>query len=87
MSFASEYFSVRFYPNQLGFFRYAVVIPASVVPLAVVRNRIRRRFYDGVGHYVPTASFDIVFFVKKPAILATAEVLRGDLVRCLASFL
>lgn len=85
-SFISPYFSVRFYPNQIGFFRYAVVIPASIEPLAVIRNKVRRRFYTHVRQFPSSASFDVVFFVKKPAIQVTYDVLRVDLFRCLESF-
>jgi ribonuclease P protein component len=61
---------VKYLVSNNQFSRFAVVIPAKVVKLAVDRNRLRRITYDEIAKILPgkTASCDyIVRFYQKPA--------------------
>lgn len=53
------------FPNRLNYSRYAIVIGGKSVPNNIVRNTIRRRFYDLVHEKYSQNNYgDIVCVVK-----------------------
>jgi ribonuclease P protein component len=60
-----EFLNLKIKKNNVGFRRYAVVIPKTVEKSAVRRNKLKRAIYRLVGTIRKDSSEDIVIIVKK----------------------
>ncbi|MEK7569070.1 MAG: ribonuclease P protein component [Patescibacteria group bacterium] len=76
----SPLFSGVIYKND-GLTRVAVVVSKKTAKTAVVRNRIRRRFYAALAHFLKDTNkgYLMVFYPKKEAETAPFPVLRSEI--------
>ncbi len=74
---------IKFRKNNLAFSRFAVVVGTKVSKKAVIRNRIKRRIRAIVEKQIPNLQkgFDVMFLVKKEAIVLTPTELEDQLIR------
>lgn len=78
-------FSLRYDTNQLNHPRLAVVVSTKVSKSAVVRNRLRRRFYAQLREIIPelTPDHDVVVLVRHQAIDQSSQDIGLDLRKAL----
>ena len=76
----SPLFSGVIYKND-GLTRVAVVVSKKTAKTAVVRNRIRRRFYSALAHFLKDTDKGslMVFYPKKEAETAPFPVLKSEI--------
>ena len=74
---------IKFRKNNLKDSRFAVVVGTKVSKKAVIRNRIKRRIRAIVEKQIPNIEkgFDVMFLVKKEAIVLTPSELEDQLMR------
>lgn len=65
-------FSLKSLENEIGFNRWAVVVPKKISKSAVVRNALRRKLYNIVGK-IP-GHHDYIIFVKNNSLLSEISV-------------
>lgn len=77
----SPLFSGVFYPKKDGFSRASVVVSKKTAKTAVVRNALRRRFYDLVAPYIKdsVSPFVLVVYPKAEAKAAEIGVLKAEI--------
>lgn len=83
----SPLFSGVIYKNE-GLSRAAVVVSKKTAKTAVVRNRIRRRFYAALAPFLKDASKEhlMVFYPKKEVATAPFAVLKSEIEATLRKF-
>lgn len=83
----SPLFSGVIYKNE-GLSRAAVVVSKKTAKTAVVRNRIRRRFYSGLAPFFKDAlkGHLMVFYPKKEVATAPFAVLKSEIEAALHKF-
>lgn len=74
-------FSIKHAQNQLGHPRIGIVVSTKVSKKAVIRNRLRRRFYAQMRHLLPriNGGVDIVIMVRHSAIDQESAQIARDL--------
>lgn len=76
----STFFTAVFYSTKNKESRASVVVSKKTAKSAVVRNKLRRRFYELLGFYFKSMTpTTIVVYPKKEAQLAQYEVLKTEL--------
>ena len=75
----SPLFSGVIYKND-GLTRVAVVVSKKTAKTAVVRNRIRRRFYAALAHFLKDTDkgYLMVFYPKKEVATAPFPLLKSE---------
>ncbi len=77
----SPLFSITQYPNKgLGVSRASIVVSRKVSPKAVVRNSLKRRFYEAIHGFLkttPPSSF--VVYPKKESIGLTTHEIKKEM--------
>lgn len=74
---ANPFFTVRYAKNDFEESRFAFIISKKVDSKAVIRNRIRRQFSEGIKNLLVDIKpgFDFIFIVKKEILdKTTAEI-------------
>lgn len=66
-SWAVPYLVVKALPNQLGYYRYGIVV-SKKIGTAVVRNRVRRRLREIIRQMAIRPGWDIII-VARPGII------------------
>lgn len=81
----SPLFSAVFYTKEGGEPRASVVVSKKTAKTAVDRNYLRRRFYDLLRPFFNQVEmpFTVVFYPKIDAMVASQEVLRGEIEKAL----
>ena len=78
-------FSIKHAQNQLGHPRIGIVVSTKVSKRAVIRNRLRRRFYAQMRHLLLqiNGGVDIVIMVRHSAIDQESAQIARDLEKAL----
>lgn len=75
-AFHTHLFTVRWKKSSQDGGRFSVVVSKKVAKTAVLRNKLRRRFYSALQNF-PVKEVQGVIFVKKEATQAsTADIVR-----------
>lgn len=75
-SFSTPYFVLKISNNNLFYNRYRIVISKKTEKKAVLRNKIRRAFFDCIrSKNTLTKGKDMVFIINKKAIFLEKEAL------------
>lgn len=83
----SPFFTVKIGKNTLAHNRYGFVVSKKIDKRAVVRNRIKRQLRSCIEALQKDLSsgYDMLFIIKKTAILQSTRDLYASVVRSLAS--
>ncbi len=85
----SRLFRVSVRKNNLGFPRFAFIVPRAVEKRAVLRNRSRRRAREWIRRQQKTfsAALDIALVFKKEAIVSSKKTFYEELRKIFAQIL
>jgi ribonuclease P protein component len=81
--FSNSYFVLKVKKNSQEHSRFRVIVSKKIDKRAVVRNKIRRSFYEAFRELYPQLAdtYDIIAIVKKPSEDLEVRLLLEDLMR------
>ena len=84
-TFQSTYFRAKVFRTVLPHARFGFVVSKKVSPLAVERNRIKRKLRAYIEGMLPefAAGYDILFIIQKEALTSDPAFLQDTLRRFL----
>jgi len=79
----SNFFFIRFYPNDLFFSRLLVIISSKVSSKSVIRNKIRRRISEVVRLNIlnDKPGYDLVITAKAASLSLKYDQLKESLIK------
>lgn len=86
---STQFFLLKYFPNNQPQSRFGFVISAKVSKKAVERNLLKRRLREIIKHNLKTIKdgYDVVFLAKKNAIQLTFAQLQNEVLKMLRGLL